>query len=92
MSTHPYRGIVWPESLSSIPDDLDTLTRKSAGMNDAPRYPPQGPVTWNPAWTQPNLRYVYGPVISTNFKITMITLPPFQESIIFCVRYLTIVL
>ena len=53
---HPYRGIVRThirsEGLSMIPDDSNTLTRQSNGMNNAPRDLLQVPATWNPSLTR----------------------------------------
>ena len=44
---HPYRVIVstyrWSDSLSTIPDVLNTLTRQSTATNNAPRDTPSRP-------------------------------------------------
>ena len=44
----PYRGILytyrWPYGISTSPDDPNTLTHKSADMNESPRDPLYSPV------------------------------------------------
>ena len=55
-----------------------------------------GPVTWNPALTQPNVRYVYvcvyvwRTVTSIDLIITICTPPLPRESAHWCVRYMTL--
>ena len=48
---HPYRVIVSnhrrSDGLSTIPDEQNTLTCLSADMNDAPKDPLLGHLTWN---------------------------------------------
>ena len=60
---HPDRGIVRTyrrsDSLSTRPDDHNTLTCQSSNTNDAPREKLLVPVTWNTYLIQPNLRYTY---------------------------------
>ena len=54
---HPDRGIVCTyrrsDSIYTIPDDHKNLNHQSNDMNDSPRDPLHGPVTWNPARTRP---------------------------------------
>ena len=64
---HPDRGIVcmdrWSDGISTIPDDLNTLTCQSSGTKDAPGTLFHSPVTWNPAQAQP------GPMLHINLRL-----------------------
>ena len=97
---YPYRGIGYTGrhsyGISTIPDNPNTLTRKSSGKNDASRYPLHGPVTWNPARTRPRstlrlctrLRYRN----SANVTITARTPTLCQEPAYCSVRHKTLAL
>ena len=61
---HSYRVILRTysslDSISTGPDDLNTLACQSAGTNDAPRDLLHGPVTRNCDWHGHNYVYDYG--------------------------------
>ena len=72
MSMHPDRLIVCTYirsvGLSMVLDDLNTLTLQSGGMNNAPRDPLHGSVTWNPSWQGTTYVWVYGYVYSPTWN------------------------
>ena len=89
---HPNQGKVcidiWTDGISTIPDYPNILTWKSVAMNNAPRNPLYGPVTWDPARKRPNLRFVNAISISTNTTITVSTPPLCKDLTHWCVIYI----
>ena len=80
-----------PESISTRPDNPNTLTHKSVSTNYATRVPLHGPVKWNPAstWPYSMLRLRLHLHIKSVTIIT-ITATLRQEPVHCCIRYPTL--
>ena len=89
---YPDRGIFhadrWSDGISTIPDDLNTLTSQYFGTNNAPPPIPVSLSLLHVILPKHGLYlryvyvyvYVYRPVITTNVMITASTLPTCQDT------------
>ena len=81
----------WSDRLYTGTDNPNTLTRQSATMNDTPRDPLHGPVTWNPSRTRHYSTLLLRLHLRINsFTITSSSAIMLQYPAHFCIRYPTL--